>query len=156
MPTAGNTSGLPGWPAAGPDLSIFVIGSNGTGMRRITSPPAGSSDTEPRFSPDGKKIVFTRFTGGGHFFESGRVADNTSAVFTVNLDGTGTRRISGWGSKAGQADWSPDGSRIVFEMACCRLGSVGIFTVRADGGGLSLVGLLVTLPGARDPDVGLP
>ena len=53
-----------GMAAALPDLSIFVINADGTGMRRVTTPPAGTSDTEPRFSPDGTKLVFTRFRGG--------------------------------------------------------------------------------------------
>ena len=132
----GLSSGDPGWPAANPDLSIFVINANGTGMRRVTSPPPGSSDTEPRFSPDGTRMVFTRFQGG-HFFEWGRVVGDTSAVFTVNLDGTGLRRITGWGVKAGQTDWSPDGSLIAFEVACCRRGAGGIYTVSPDGSGLT-------------------
>jgi Tol biopolymer transport system component len=135
----GVTSGHPGWPASLPDLSIFVTNSDGTGMRRVTTPPEGSSDTEPRFSPDGTKIVFTRFHGGGHFFEHGRVVGDTSGIYTVNIDGTGLQRLTGWGLKAGQADWSPDGERIVFEVACCRRGAGGIFTVDADGGGYAAV-----------------
>jgi Tol biopolymer transport system component len=134
----GQVSGDPGWPSSIPDLSIFVIGADGTGMRRVTRPPAGTSDTEPRFSPDGRQLVFSRFRGG-HTFESGRVVGDISAVFTVNLDGTGTRRLTGWGHKTGQADWSPDGSRIVFEMACCRLGAGGVFTVPAGGGQITAV-----------------
>jgi TolB protein len=115
----------------GPNLSIYVIGPDSTGMRRVTTPPAGSTDTEPRFSPDGQKLVFTRVQGQST--KSGRTARDISAVFTINVDGSGLNRISGWGHKAGQADWSPDGQRIVFEMACCRLGAGGIFTVNADG-----------------------
>jgi TolB protein len=138
----GLSTGSPGWPSANADLSIYVIRPDGTGMRQITRAPAGSSDTEPRFSPDGTKLVFTRFQGG-HFFDSGRqdgrVVGDTSAIFTVNLDGSDVHRVTGWGVKAGQADWSPDGRRIVFEQACCRLGTSGIFTVPATGGALTIV-----------------
>jgi Tol biopolymer transport system component len=134
----GATSGAPGWPAANPDLAIFTVRPDGSGLQRVTTPPAGSSDTEPRFSPDGQHIVFTRFQGG-HFLESGRVVGDTSALFVVRADGTGLRRITGWGMKAGQADWSPDGSRIVFEVACCRLGAGGIYTVNSTGGALTAV-----------------
>jgi Tol biopolymer transport system component len=127
-------------PAAGvADLSIFVVNTDGAGMRRITTPPPGQSDNEPPFSPDGTKLVFTRFQDGS-LLDSGRVVGNgTSALFTVNLDGTGLHRITGWGLKAGQADWSPDGSRNVFEIACCRLGAGGVYTVRADGSGFAAV-----------------
>jgi TolB protein len=138
----GVTSGSPGWPSANADLSIYVINPDGTGMRRTTTPPSGSSDTEPRFSPDGRKLVFTRFQGG-HIIDSGRqdgrVVGDSSAIFTVNVDGTSVHRITGWGVKTGQADWSPDGSRIVFEQACCRLGTSGIVTVPAGGGAISIV-----------------
>jgi Tol biopolymer transport system component len=134
----GVTSGAPGWPSANPDLAIFTISPDGSGLQRVTTPPAGSSDTEPRFSPDGQQIVFTRFQGG-QFLESGRVAGDTSALFVVRTDGTGLQRITGWGLKGGQADWSPDGSRIVFEVACCRLGTGGIYTVSSTGGPLTTV-----------------
>jgi Tol biopolymer transport system component len=127
------------------DLSVYVIRPDGTGLHRITTPPAGSSDTEPRFSPDGTELVFTRFQGG-HVMQPGREharaagdSGDTSAIFTVHLDGTNVHRITGWGVKTEQADWSPDGSTIVFEQGCCRLGLGGIYTVPSDGGAVTIV-----------------
>lgn len=134
----GATSGDPGWPAASPDLSIFVINTDGTGMRRVTTPPSGASDTEPSFSPDGTRIVFTRFQGG-HTFESGRVVGDSSALFTIRPDGTGLRQVTGWGRKAGQADWWPQGGQILFEQACCRFGLGGIYSVVSGGGATSAI-----------------
>jgi Tol biopolymer transport system component len=134
----GVKSNVPEPPAALPGLSIFMIRTDGTGLRRITTPPQGSTDTEPRFSPDGTKVLFTRFQGG-HYFDYGRAVGDTSAVFTADVDGTNLKRVTGWGMKAGQADWSPDGSRIVFEVACCRYGAGGIYTVRADGNGFRAI-----------------
>ena len=125
-------------PSALANLSVFVIRPDGTGMRRVTTPPAGTTDTEPRFSPDGSLLLFTRFRGG-HYFESGRVRGDQSAIFTVRVDGTGLTRVTSWGHKTGQGDWSPDGTLIAFETACCRLGAGGIYTVRADGSGLTAV-----------------
>ena len=34
------------------------------------------------------------------------------ALFTINTDGTGLRRLTPWGIQAAEADWSPDGTRI--------------------------------------------
>jgi Tol biopolymer transport system component len=132
-------SGTPDFPASLPDLSVYVINADGTGMRRVTTPPAGMSDTEPRFSPDGTQLVFTRFKGGTVFPKSERKSRDTSAIFIVDLDGSSARRITGWGHKTGQADWSPTGDKIVFEEACCRAGTTGIYTVDTDGGDPTLV-----------------
>ncbi len=134
----GVTSGDVVSPSANPNLSIFVMNAaDGSAVRRITTPPAGTSDTEPRFAPDGSALVFSRFKGGHALKYSPHVAGDTSALFIVNLDGTGLRRITGWGANVGQADWSPDGSRIVFENACCSLGPANVHTVSPAGGALT-------------------
>jgi len=132
----GATSGDPGWPSANPDMSIYVMNAaDGSGIARVTTRTTGTSDTEPRFSPDGSSIVFTRFRGG-NTLASGRVVGDTSAVFIVNVDGSALRRITGWGARAGQADWSPDGGQIVYENACCSLGDADVHTVSPAGGAI--------------------
>jgi Tol biopolymer transport system component len=144
--------GFSGDPAYSPDGSVLAFDSDGGGTaaisvyvmdavdghhaRRVTTPPAGTSDSEPRFSPDGSRVLFTRYRGG-HRLKSGRTVGDTSAVFTVRLDGSGLRRVTGWGTRVGQADWSPDGRRIVFEDAGEYLGNTDVYTVRADGSGLA-------------------
>lgn len=45
----------PGWEHP-QELSIYVIHPDGSGLRRLT--PAGASDGSPKWSPDGKRIVF--------------------------------------------------------------------------------------------------
>jgi Tol biopolymer transport system component len=118
-------------------LSIYVMNAaDGSAVRRITTPPAGSFDSEPRFSPNGSAIVFTRYRGG-HTLRFGRVVGDTSALFVVTLDGAELRRITGWGTRVGQADWSPDGSLIVFEDDGDYLGNADVYTVGPDGGGLA-------------------
>ncbi len=125
-------------PSALPGLSVWVIRPDGTGLRQITTPPAGRTDTEPRFSPDGTRLLFTRFRTG-HTLRNGGLQGDQSAIFTVRLDGTGVQRVTAWGYNTGQGDWSPDGTKIAFETACCRLAAAGIYTVRANGSGLNAV-----------------
>ena len=148
----GVTSGDPGWPSANPDLSVYVMdATDGIPVRRVTTPPAGSSDSEPRFSPGGSKIVFTRFRGG-HQLESGRIVGDTSALFVVRPDGSELRRITGWGTRTGQADWSPDGRRIVFENVGDYEGPANVYTVRADGNGLAQLTDGHGITGIGNPD----
>ena len=79
---------------------IHVMDSDGTNVRRVTPLPADAMfDITPRFSPDGKRIVFTRY-----ITDPGR-----SALFTVRVDGGGLKQLTPWGNGAGDADFSPDG-----------------------------------------------
>jgi len=87
-------------------LEIHVMDSDGSNVRRLTTLPAYAIfDLAPRFSPDGRRIVFTRY-----------VVDNAvSALFTVRVDGGGLKRLTPWINGAGDADYSPDGKKLVFE-----------------------------------------
>ena len=110
---------------AGPEGIFVMAASDGSGKRRITTLPAGGSwDGAPRFSPDGSRLVFTR-----------TMADNSSALFIVGLDGSGLRRITTSDVAPGDATWSPDGSQIVFEADLVN-GRGDAWLIRPDGGGL--------------------
>ena len=87
---------------------IYVLTINGGGLRRITTlPTSATNDSAPRFSPDGRRLVFTRYRGTGRA--------EKAALFTVRLDGHDVRQLTSFAIHAGDADWSPDGKRIVFE-----------------------------------------
>jgi Tol biopolymer transport system component len=83
--------------------SLFIAAADGTGARRITFDALGS-DVQPRWSPDGKQVAFTRLA-----------PDNTTSVWVVNADGTNPHIVSGGHRHAEHPKWSPDGRWITFQ-----------------------------------------
>jgi TolB protein len=90
-------------------LSIYVVNSDGTGLRRLTR-HASLWDELPDWSPDGQWIAFERYNARG-----GKSAD----VMAVHPDGSGLHRIARviTGPQCACADWSPDGSRIAYQAS---------------------------------------
>jgi TolB protein len=87
---------------------------------------SGRSDGSPRWSPNGKRIVFDR-----HLDEGGH---NGTDVFVVNADGSGLRRLT---RELGHdsAYWAPGGRRIAFTGWVERDGDWNseIYVMDADG-----------------------
>ncbi|MFB6894065.1 TolB family protein [Kitasatospora sp. NPDC056327] len=114
---------------------LYVIAPDGTTAQRVTfltnDTPYSGAVTDPAWSPDGKQLVFSYRTSA-----TGQPA-NASALYVVNADGTGMRRLTPWELRAGErANWSPDGSRIVFTTYPTGPDNApggGIYTVHPDG-----------------------
>lgn len=100
----------------------------------VTRPLAGGWRAElrgPQFSPDGRRLVFERSNSWLARPRGG------SALFVVNIDGTGLRQITPWRLGAGDgADWSPDGRRVVFRAPRFEFAGSDLYTIGADGQGL--------------------
>ena len=124
---------------------IYVMDADGTNVRRLTTlPKEAAVDTAPRFSPDGNRLVFTRYISEEIPIEA--------ALFTVRLDGGGLEQLTPWGNGAGDADWSPDGTKIVFEAYPSPDSYGDIFTIDADGGQLTnLTDNMSSGGGSSDP-----
>ena len=88
----------PGWEHP-QELSIYVMQPDGRGLRRLT--PAGVTAGSPRWSPDGKRIVFyelpTALTFAARVFAQNRV---TSQIVSMDVaTGARTEHTSGPGLK---------------------------------------------------------
>ncbi|HXW08141.1 MAG TPA: protein kinase [Vicinamibacterales bacterium] len=82
-----------------PQEDLFVARADGTGLRQVTSD--GAFDRAPRWSPDGKRIVFYSNRSGAW------------ELSTIEADGSGLTQVTKK-SGAHYPIWSPDGSQIAF------------------------------------------
>jgi Tol biopolymer transport system component len=119
-------------------FSIYIIGVDGQGLRRLTDGP--DDDSEPTWSPNGSHIAFVRgfdATGSGVVVLTceGRTGD----ILTVDADagGEGERPVEvnltqAQGGGGTDPAWSPDGKRIAF--ASDRAGNYDIYTMSSEDG----------------------
>ena len=133
-------SGDPGWSPDGSLLTfqadrgdypagqgIYVSRPDGSHLRRPTSLSGDETfDGAPRFAPDGRTLVFTRFRDDGKGGEE-------SALFTIRLDGRREKQVTSFALRAGDATWSPDGRTLAFEAAPEPSSRGDVYTDRADG-----------------------
>jgi TolB protein len=111
--------------------AISLMNADGSAVRQLTQleRPTSSEDHEPVWSPSGKQIAFVRLN-------STAKPRNRQAIFVMNADGSGVRRVTPWSLNAGDhPDWSPDGRRILFRSTTSDLYGP-LYTVRPNGTGL--------------------
>jgi Tol biopolymer transport system component len=93
---------------------LFVARLDGTSRRQLTNRAYADGLAEPQWSPDGKKILYTRWTGK-HW---GGPMQADADIWVINADGSGHRRVIGDYLKRdathSSARWSRDGKRIFF------------------------------------------
>ena len=105
---------------------IVAMAPDGSGKRVLAK-----NGFEPAASPDGRSIAFVREMPG---------ESDPTAIWLMNADGTGQRRVTSASSWQGSPAWSADGGKLFFT----RYRSVGdgqsaIFAVRIDGTALRRV-----------------
>jgi eukaryotic-like serine/threonine-protein kinase len=101
------------------DIDIYGYEPGGT-----VRPVMASSwvDYGPRFSPDGRRIVFESFRSG-----------DTKNIWVADADGSNPVQLTRPPNQDGAPGWSPDGLRIVFNRSEPNQ-STDIWTMDADGG----------------------
>jgi TolB protein len=115
---------------AGEPVRTYIVRPDGSDLKPLFE---RAGDYTPAWSPDGARVAFI----------SDR--DGTPALFLMNADGSGVRRLSDLpGEHAlaavvniaenGHSPWSPDGTRIVFRTVEGTTSSLHI--INADGTGL--------------------
>lgn len=104
---AADAASYPTWSPDGTQIAfnkggqIHVIGTDGTGLRQVTS--VSGTHRQVSWSPDGEWLAFSSTRGGNY------------ELYMIRVDGTEERRLTFDGGHARFPDWSPDGTQIVFD-----------------------------------------
>ena len=121
------------------------MNANGSEQRRLTHSPAQRQNFVPRFSRDGRLIMFA-------FQDMNRPA--IYGVSVMNANGSGVRVLSDPNVSSEEPSWSSDGERVLFEQVPAlepvagetprehlkrRQAAKQFFAIRPDGTGLERV-----------------
>ena len=141
-------------PEDGTEIFLKVL--DGTRPKQITDDP--DLKEKPVFSPDGTRIAFVHTEGVPPTEGSPGYIHGPTDIFTMRPDGTRKRRITNVasGKHVIHPDWSPDGSRLVYNVYSDFTDKVGIRTIGANGkGGVRVVPPRST-PGCTGPPPSSP
>ena len=89
---------------------LMVMGSNGRGKRVLVSTPASFYLEDPAFSPNGRRVAYTKvlaFDVANKAIETARVSDGRGKRVVAEFQADDDKSFS-------QPDYSPNGERVVF------------------------------------------
>ena len=83
---------------------IFTIDTNGKNIREVTKKAKLQSVETPRWSPDGKQIVFAAGTGD----------KKGNEIYIIGINGNNLQQLTDSGWDNNHPTWSPNGREIIF------------------------------------------
>ncbi len=117
------------------DEGIAIVNRDGSGFRRLTDPPQSSTsvslDVAAAWAPDGDRIVFTRITSPPDNTDPAAVR---TALLTVSASGGAPTPLTA-ATGGYTADYSPDGTKIVYASITPGDDSGPLNVLNADGSG---------------------
>src|SRR5215470_4581177 len=104
-------------------VRLWIMDANGSHARMVAGDQPSAADILPTYTPDGRRLVFSRCIMGDH-----------CAIYSIRVDGTHLRALTRLRAHADlRASVSPDGRQIAF----ARFGANGIigqiYVMNADG-----------------------
>ena len=102
---------------------VYVITTDGTGLRNLTPGGGWAGSGQPSWSSDGRRIAFARPSG----------------IWVMDGGGRSKRRLASTEAGDSVPDWSPDGRRIAFvrRLEPGRDSSSEIYVMNPDGTGVT-------------------
>jgi len=117
-------------------VGIWIMNADGSNLRQITQRgvPDRSEDQWAAWSPDGRRIAFTRYN-------TLDAPVGKQAIFVSDVDGSHLHRVTPWQLNGAAADWSPGGRLILFtsHYDIEPAGKEQLYTVHPDGTGMTRI-----------------
>jgi TolB protein len=118
------------------DSQIWIMDEDGTGAYQLTDPPRAGEwgnavlpfgDYDPRISPDGSRVVFSRMVGD-------RSPHGNYELLLIDVDGSNEIRLTAHDYTQGLSSWSHSGDQILFIVSAVDdAGRYDLYMMRDDG-----------------------
>jgi Tol biopolymer transport system component len=102
-------------------MEIYIMNADGSGVKRLTN--VAGYDGGPFFSPDGKRIVWRRFSEAG----------DTAEVYSMKIDGSDVQQLTSVNAMSWAPYYHPSGDYIIFTNNTQGFGNFELHMIDAAG-----------------------